>query len=263
MKKFTYLIVLLFTFNIAYGQVQIDTAINFSVKDIHGETIELFPILDAGNFVVIDFFSTSCGPCALYAPDIEASYKDFGENEGNVFFLSICWGDDNAGVAYFDSVYNVTHPSVSGSQGGGNLVHNKYRVVSTPSVILISPDRLILEHYIWEPTQSNLNSVITAAGGILVGIDDEISEKINSLLIYPNPTTDIFNVKLEVAESAAYQIEVFNLLGALVHQSIQQHYAPGSHILTANLNRLPGGTYFVRLIRNGQHENLSKIILLD
>ncbi len=198
MRKFTYIILLLFTFHVSFGQTSLDTALNFSVKDIHGVNIELFPILDEGKLVVIDFFSTTCGPCALYAPEVQASYEDFGENNGNVFFLNIDQGDDNEGVAFFDSIHGITSPSVSGSQGGGYPVHELFMIQSTPTVILIAPDRSILEQYIWKPTQSNLNAAILAAGGIMVGIDDEPVLHKNSLLIYPNPATGRINVQLEV-----------------------------------------------------------------
>ena len=263
MKKITFLILLLFAFNVSFGQTQLDTAVNFSVKDIHGNNIELFPILDEDKLVVIDFFSTSCAPCALYAPDFQASYEDFGENSGNVFFMSICWGDNNAGVAYFDSVYGVTLPSVSGDQGGGNIVHNAYMIMSVPTVILIAPDREILEQYIWVPSQANLNAAITAAGGSMVGIDDELSENKNSLFVYPNPASSRINVKFDVLETAVYHLEAYNLLGVRVHKSAQTKLSAGSHVISTDLNRLPGGTYFIRLMRNGQHENLSRLILLD
>lgn len=56
MKKFTYLILFLFLVNISFAQSQLDTAVNFSVKDIHGNTIELFPMLDEGK----------PGQCSIY-----------------------------------------------------------------------------------------------------------------------------------------------------------------------------------------------------
>ena len=263
MKNFTYLIAFLLTINIAVGQVPIDTAINFSVKDIDGTNIELFSILDEGKLVVIDFFSTSCGPCGVYAPDFQASYEDFGENNGNVFFVSICWGDDNAGVAYFDSIHGLTHPSVSGSQGGGNLVYNDYQVISTPTVILINPEREIIENFIWEPTQANLNAVITAAGGSMVGIEDDITLDEDNIMIYPNPASGRVNIKTIVTTSALYNIEVYNLLGTRVHRSDPDLFNSGSHVINADLSGLPEGTYFVRLLKNGQHQSLSRLILLD
>lgn len=263
MKKFTYLILLIFISQLSFGQTQLETAVDFSVKDIHGNTIHLFPLLDEGKLVVIDFFSTSCGPCALYAPEIEASYVDFGSNEGNVFFVSICWGDDNAGVAYFDSVYHITHPSVSGSQGGGNMVHNDYLIMGTPTVILIAPDREILEQFIWEPTQENLNATITAAGGSMVGVEDELVAEETPMHIFPNPATDIVNIRLKVTGDASYGIEIYNLQGSKVHQTIPSMFNTGEHIISTEINGLQAGTYFVRLLKDGKHAGFGHLILAN
>lgn len=263
MKKFTYLILFLFTVQLSFGQTPLETAVDFSVKDIHGNNIHLFPLLDEGKLVVVDFFSTSCGPCALYAPDIEASYEDFGSNEGNVFFVSICWGDDNAGVAYFDSVYHITHPSVSGSQGGGNMVHNNYQIVSTPTVILIAPDREILEQYIWEPSQANLNAAITAAGGSMVGVKDVLSAEETDMYIYPNPARDMVNIRVNVKADALYGVEVYNLLGTKVHQTTPGMLNTGEHVISTGIDELPGGTYFVRLLKDGNHASLARLILTN
>jgi hypothetical protein len=41
------------------AQTLLDTAINFTVKDTYGNTIELFDLLNAGKIVAIDFFSTT------------------------------------------------------------------------------------------------------------------------------------------------------------------------------------------------------------
>jgi hypothetical protein len=43
----------------AASQTTLDTALNFTVKDVYGNTITLFDKLDEDKIVVIDFFSTS------------------------------------------------------------------------------------------------------------------------------------------------------------------------------------------------------------
>jgi hypothetical protein len=58
MKKATLLIILFAALG-AKSQTTLDTAVNFSAKDIYGNTIELFDILDEGKMVVIDFFSVA------------------------------------------------------------------------------------------------------------------------------------------------------------------------------------------------------------
>lgn len=263
MKKYTLLLLLLLSFRISYAQVPIDTAIDFSVKDVHGLTVDLFSILDEGKLVAINFFSTTCGPCTQYAPDFQASFEDFGENEGNVYFVSICWGDNNAGVAHFDSIYGLTHPSVSGSQGGGNQVYTDYLVETTPTVILINPDREIIEQYIWEPSQANINDAIMAAGGSMVGVHDIQKHEETALMIYPNPSNGQVNVRVESAGNAQAYLEIYNLLGTQVYKTEHETLVPGTQVLEAELSGLPGGTYFVRLVKDGKTEGLGRMILLD
>ena len=55
------LLFILFVFAIFQGNAQttLDTAVNFSVKDVNGVTHKLFDILDEGKIVMIDFYSTA------------------------------------------------------------------------------------------------------------------------------------------------------------------------------------------------------------
>jgi thiol-disulfide isomerase/thioredoxin len=263
MKHVTLLLTFLLSLQLVSAQTPLDTAVDFSVKDIYGNTLALFPILDEGNLVVIDFFSTSCGPCAFYAPEIQASYEHFGQNGSNVFFMGISWGDDNAGVAHFDSLYGVTYPSVSGSQGGGNLIHNLYQINVTPTVILIAPDRLIVENFIWEPTTVNLNAAITAAGGSPLGTNDHLPVTGNPVFVYPNPSSGKIYVSTESAHSARWQVEAYNLPGSLVYRSPAETATGGKHLMMADMGGLPGGIYFIRVLKDDIPFSLNKLVLLD
>ncbi|MEE4257280.1 MAG: T9SS type A sorting domain-containing protein [Bacteroidales bacterium] len=263
MKKLTLLLILLLTIKFASGQTQLDTALNFSVKDIYGNTIELFEILDEGKIVVIDFFSTTCGFCILYTPDFQASHEDFGENDGNVYFMKIAWGDDNAGVAYFDSTYNLTTPSVSGSEGGGNQVYNDYMIQATPTVIVIAPDREILEQQVWEPTRENINAAVIAAGGTLVGIDDGPAENRNSLTIYPNPSRGLISISFELENTAGSALEVYNLMGKKVFDVMEKSFPAGKQRIDVDLSGLTEGTYLIRHLINGKPAQSKRLILLD
>jgi len=263
MKKLTFLIVLFVSFYLASGQTQLDTALNFSVKDIYGNNIELFEILDEDKIVVIDFFSTTCGFCILYAPDFQASYEDFGENEGNVYFMKIAWGADNEAVAYFDSLYNATTPSVSGLEGGGNQVYNDYMVQATPTVIVITPDRVIQDQHVWEPTNQNINAAVIAAGGTLVGINDLSEENGITLNIYPNPSTGQVNIQFDLVQSAHIRFEVYDVNGNRVFENPEQAYVSGQNNLSVNLSNLSSGIYFIHQYRNGKQEQSRRIVLLD
>ncbi|KAF0199745.1 MAG: peroxiredoxin [Bacteroidetes bacterium] len=180
-----FILLLLLLSGVSRSQVAIDTALDFTVKDLTGTQHHLYGYLDAGNYVVIDFFTTNCGPCQTYASEVSASYDYFGCNGGNVVFLGMNWGSDNQAVHDFDSIWGANYPSVSGLQGGGNNVVDAYQVQSYPSVILIAPDRTILNDHIWPPETGNINAEVMAAGGIpqacTVGVNEVAPEYTLSL----------------------------------------------------------------------------------
>lgn len=215
MNKLTLILSIIFASIIfqTNAQTQLTEAIDFHVKTIEGEPIYLFPLLDDDNFiVVIDFFSTSCGPCQQYAADIQASYEYFGENTNNVFFLGINWGNDNMGVHEFDSIYGINLPTVSGSQGGGNIVFNDYEILSYPTVIVITPDHSIVEQYIWYPNQENIINAVIAAGGIPVG-NDEITDTKADIKIFPNPVNNELNIILDEEMTDLRSIDIYHITG--------------------------------------------------
>jgi hypothetical protein len=59
MIKNVLLSIFAFIFFGANAQTLLDTAVNFSVKDVYGNSIELFAYLDDDKIVVIDFFASS------------------------------------------------------------------------------------------------------------------------------------------------------------------------------------------------------------
>ena len=243
------LFVLLFTLTMSgflYAQTPLTEAVDFHLKTIEGETIYLYPLLDDDKIVVIDFFSTTCGPCQDYAPDFQEAYEEFGENQSNVFFMGINWGDDNDGVNEFDSVFGLTYPSVSGTQGGGNNVFNDYQILSYPTVIIITPDHQIVEQYIWPPTSDSIINAVIKAGGMYVGVDERV-QTVADAVVYPNPVTEKAFLKINITSAANIQLEIVDLLGNILFSSEKQFVGKGSNKIEIPVSGLINGLYFVRL----------------
>jgi hypothetical protein len=59
MKKLCAILLFSGFFLMSLAQTTLDTALNFSVKDVYGNTISLYDKLDEDKIVVIDFFSTA------------------------------------------------------------------------------------------------------------------------------------------------------------------------------------------------------------
>ncbi len=56
MKKFTILAAMFFAATLAFSQTPLTQAVDFTATDVNGVELNLFEILDGGQYVCIDFF---------------------------------------------------------------------------------------------------------------------------------------------------------------------------------------------------------------
>ncbi|MBT6808167.1 MAG: TlpA family protein disulfide reductase [Flavobacteriales bacterium] len=162
MKKLYTTLLLSFTLVSLNAQTSLTTAVDFTVTDVHGNSHNLFSLLNEGKYVIVDFFFTTCGPCISSVPTLNQAFTDYGCNTGEVFFISIDDGDSDAEVLQYENSYGGLLPSVSGNDGGGNSVNSAYGISAYPTVILIAPDHTILEQDIFPV--SNITTALPNAG---------------------------------------------------------------------------------------------------
>ena len=246
MKRFFTSLFFIFIFISSQAQVPLDTAPDFTVKDLESNTHHLYEYLDAGKYVVVDFFTTSCGSCQTFAPLISSSYEYFGCNFGNVIYLGINWGSDNSAVMEFNNQWGAIYPSASGLNGGGNAVVEAYEVISFPSVIIIAPDRSIVNNHIWPPSLDVLNDAVLAAGGIplICTVDTEqIPAAPKQLLTASHTFSGGVLITCHDELTPGMDLLVYSADGRMVYnQSLQKN------VLNISLNP---GIYFAALLKNG------------
>ena len=174
------------------AQTNLTTAVDFTVTDVHGETYNLFSILDDGKHVIIDFFFTTCPPCIASVPIINQAYTDYGCNAAEVVFLSIDAGDTDAQVLQYENSYGGLLPSISGVNGGGDAVNSIYGIGAYPTVVLIAPDRTILEQDIYPVTL--ISSALPNAGLNMASCDTGSTVAITEILLEKERQNKIYDL---------------------------------------------------------------------
>lgn len=262
MKKHILLLIFSFAlfFNQGFSQAQVDTAVDVSVKTLDSHTYRLFDLLDEGKIVVINFFSTSCGPCQTFAHDFQVAYENFGMNQGDVFFLGINYNGTNSQVAQFAETYGLNLPLSSGLEGGGNAAFEAFEVVSYPTVIVITPDYHLAENYIWEPTAENITNAVVNAGGTLVGLATKPGYKLNTVTVSPNPAKDVANISFALNNLQTLHLQISDLTGrVLIDETVKG--IRGENRLKIDTKSLSGGTYIVMITTESSDLFATKMVV--
>ena len=159
MKKILlFLIALTLGFGVK-AQCPLTTAVDFTVTDVHGSEVHLFDILDNGQYVLLDFFFTTCSACIQTIPYMVQSYQSMGCNMHDVFYMEVDTGDDEEACLNWTNNHSVEYPTIAGDSGGTSIC-NQYGIGYYPTIILIAPDHSIVIQDLWPI--SNAQSVISA-----------------------------------------------------------------------------------------------------
>lgn len=248
-------LIILISITFAFGNsATAQTAPDFEVTDIQGNTHHLYSILADSNYVLIDFFFTDCSYCQFYASHVNQSYKDFGCNKGNVVILGIDYNDDSLEVAHFKQDYQLEYPLISGVGGKGDSVIADYGITAFPTVMIIGPDSNIWKE-INTPTTANINDMLSKLGGTLQPCNVNVNqpEKIPDFRVYPNPLDNKLHIHWQ--EDSGARVQIRSLSGQLV---LEQNVNANSHSIL-NTTHLRPGVYILQ-INNARHQKSTVII---
>lgn len=198
-----------------FAQTPLEEAVDFTAKDVHGNVIHLFDILDnQQKYVLIDFFSVTCGTCQTLAPKVDSVYRYFGYNEMDLYILAIDQTFDNEMVLDFESEYNTHYPAISGTDGGGGSIYESYKIPYYPSLVLIAPDHSIAEQAIPIPETSRELIDLLESYHLQISSVSELQNK-SAFSLFPNPAKNYFFLQPPL-EQQVERIIIYAITGSEV-----------------------------------------------
>lgn len=115
---------------------------DFELPDMDGKMHKLSDYAGKGNYVLLDFWASWCGPCRQEMPNVKAVYDRFHSKGFEIVGVSL----DNNKKAWTDAVakMQMTWPQLSDLKAWKSSAAQLYYVKSIPATLLIGPDGKIV-----------------------------------------------------------------------------------------------------------------------
>jgi peroxiredoxin len=127
---------------VAEGKVNGNGSIlpDFSQPDTSGISVKLSSL--RGNYVLVDFWASWCGPCRQENPNLVAAFNKYKSKKFTVLGVSL----DKTKEAWMDAIHvdGLTWTHISDLQGWQNSVAQQFQIFNIPQNILIDPDGKVI-----------------------------------------------------------------------------------------------------------------------
>lgn len=113
----------------------------------------------------------------------------------------------------------------------------------------------------YEPVSSaggNVNPGVQGAYEIVETLGQDIAEIGLSLKIYPNPTTDILNLRIDFNDYQKYSYEFFDFAGKVLSKK-----TVASKVTQLSVSNYPAGHYLLKVLKNNRPVKIFKVIKTD
>lgn len=118
-----------------------DRAVDFKMPDINGEMVGLSDF--QGKYILLDFWSSGCGPCRLESPNLLRNYKEYRDRGFEI--ISITFDRDRESWAKAVEKDGMIWTTLFDSKGSDGVAIMTYNVFFMPTYFLINPDGIIID----------------------------------------------------------------------------------------------------------------------
>jgi peroxiredoxin len=112
-----------------------------------------------GEFVLLNFWATWCGPCRVEMPEFQRQYERYADRGFSI--LAVNHSETSAVVSDFQEAFALTFPLAMDERG---QIQRQYGIFSYPSTFLIDPDGRIITRHFGPLTVDQIDELLADAG---------------------------------------------------------------------------------------------------
>lgn len=176
------------------------------------------------------------------------------------------------GINTYDGEPKLTFASMAGADQitDSGLVVGRFRVVNTVPFANVDPNiewsfggfvSTILTGDGFQDITKPINHTSNLALSVKT-LDMNSPTDYQLLQNYPNPFNPSTNIRFSLKYESEVKLVVYNILGEMIQELVNNKIAAGNHEYTFNSDGLPSGTYVYRLEANNEIIGSKKMMLL-
>jgi len=176
------------------------------------------------------------------------------------------------GINTYDGESKLTFASMAGADQitESDLVVGRFRVVNTVPFANVDPNITwsfggFVSTILTGDAFQNITNPFNHTSNLTLStktLDTDSPTDYQLLQNYPNPFNPSTNIRFSLKSESEVKLVVYNLLGEMIQELINNKIAAGNHEYTFNSDGLPSGTYVYRLEANNEIIGAKKMMLL-
>jgi len=166
------------------------TASDFTIDDVDGNTRNLFSELDDNKIVVLKFFANWCSVCNNTADEVVAIYNDYQTNGDPVVFWALNRYQDetNADAITYRDNNSIPFPVI----GEAYSVAQQFGVDYQPEYYIVRPDRSYTMQVTYNEMKSDVDDALASLTSIAEkDLESRLSVTSNSILWLASTTEQV------------------------------------------------------------------------
>ncbi|HTL81336.1 MAG TPA: T9SS type A sorting domain-containing protein [Bacteroidia bacterium] len=245
-------------FTVTVSKAQVTTAMDFNSTDCNSNMVHLFPQLDNGEVVILEFFM-NCASCINAGQKITPMFNALAaQYPGYVHYDAFTYNNSmTCTTANSVIIGNGINATVFDS-GAAQVAY--YGGFGMPTIVVVAGNQhQVLFSHVGFSTSDTTTMGQVIRNFFATGVNEQ-NAFVSSMNVYPNPSSTNINLNFDLTTAGKVTVQIVDNLGQTVAVKDLGELSAGNYSQVLTTENLTAGSYFVRL-QTGESVLTKRIVI--